>query len=51
MVQYYLDLVMKYKLFSREGIEAQLDPNSSGYAKNILSGKQFRFYNKNKYRY
>ena len=45
----YLDLVMKYKLFSREGMEAQLDPNSSGYRKNLLSGKQFGSYNKNKY--
>ena len=44
----YLDLVMKYRLFSREGIEAQLDPNNPGYARNLLSGKQFVSYNKRK---
>ena len=44
----YLDLVLKYKLFEKEGIEAQLDPNNPSYQRNLLSGKKFSSYNKNK---
>tara|TARA_R110000824_G_scaffold13876_6_gene59673 strand:- start:348 stop:8849 length:8502 start_codon:yes stop_codon:yes gene_type:complete len=44
----YLDLVMKYRLFTKEGMRTQLDPNNSGYQKDIISGKQFVSYNKGK---
>ena len=44
----YLRLVMKYKLFTREGMRAQLDPKSEGYHKDLLSGKEFVSYNKSK---
>ena len=45
----YIKLSMKHNLFTREGIEAQLDPNNPNYKREILFGKPFRRYNDNKY--
>ena len=44
----YLDLVLKYNLHTRSGMKVQLDPNNTGYIKNLLSGKEFSSYNKSK---
>jgi len=44
----YLRLVMKHKLFTREGMRVQLDPKGEGYRKDLLSGEEFDSYNNSK---
>ena len=44
----YLDLVMDYKLYTKEGMQAQLNPKSKDYVEGLLSSEVFKSYNKRK---
>ena len=45
----YYKLAMRYKLYTKEGMEAQLDAEHPRYNRDILVGEPFKFYNKNKF--
>jgi len=45
----YYKLAMKYKLYTKEGMESQLDKQHPRYKRDILGGDKFKYYNKNKF--
>ena len=45
----YVELVLKNKLHTKRGMQDQLDPNHKNFKENLLSGKDFRAYNRDRY--